>query len=70
VAQLGLAAALSHTLNHAVLKSLLFLGTGAADAQTHLRDVERLGGLIHRMPWTAGAFVVESAAICALPACS
>lgn len=65
--QLGLTAALFHTLNHAVFKSLLFLGAGAVDARTHLRDVEKLGGLIHRMPWTAGAFVVGSAAICALP---
>jgi hydrogenase-4 component B len=67
LAQLGLVAALFHTLNHAIFKSLLFLSTGAVDAQTHLRDIERLGGLIHRMPWTAGAFVVGSAAICALP---
>jgi hydrogenase-4 component B len=67
LAQLGLAAALFHTLNHAVFKSLLFLGAGAVDARTHLREVEKLGGLIHRMPWTAGAFVVGSAAICALP---
>lgn len=67
LAQVGLAAALFHTLNHAIFKSLLFLSTGAVDAQTHLRDLERLGGLIHRMPWTAGAFVVGAAAICALP---
>ena len=67
LAQVGLAAALFHTLNHAVFKSLLFLGTGAIDARTHLRDIEHLGGLIHRMPWTAGAFIVGSAAICALP---
>ena len=67
LAQLGLAAALFHTLNHAIFKSLLFLGAGAVDAQTHLRDIERLGGLIRRMPWTAAAFVVGSAAICALP---
>jgi hydrogenase-4 component B len=67
LAQLGLASALFHTLNHAIFKSLLFLGAGAVDARTHLRDVERLGGLIHRMPWTAGAFVIGSAAICALP---
>ncbi|HEY3418107.1 MAG TPA: proton-conducting transporter membrane subunit, partial [Armatimonadota bacterium] len=65
--QLGLAAALFHTLNHAVFKSLLFLGAGAIDAQTHLRNIEQIGGLIHRMPWTAGAFIVGSAAICALP---
>ncbi|MEI6503499.1 MAG: proton-conducting transporter membrane subunit, partial [Armatimonadota bacterium] len=67
LAQLGLVAALFHTLNHAIFKSLLFLSTGAVDAQTHLRDLERLGGLLHRMPWTAAAFVVGSAAICALP---
>lgn len=64
---LGVAAALFHTLNHAVFKSLLFLGTGAIDAQTHQRDVEHLGGLLHRMPWTAAAFITGSAAICALP---
>ncbi len=66
-AQLGLAAALFHTLNHAVFKSLLFFGGGAVDAQTHVRDVEHLGGLLHRMPWTGAAFIVGSAAICALP---
>jgi len=65
--QLGLAAALFHTLNHAIFKSLLFLGAGAIDARTHLRDIEQMGGLIRRMPWTAGAFIVGSAAICALP---
>lgn len=67
LAQLGLAAALFHTLNHAIFKALLFLGTGAVDARTHLRDMDKLGGLIHKMPWTAGAFVIGSAAICALP---
>lgn len=67
VAQVGLAAALFHTLNHALFKSLLFLGAGAVDARTHTRDLEHLGGLIHRMPWTAACFLVGSAAICALP---
>src|SRR5690606_9261969 len=36
-------------------------------AGAHTRDLERLGGLAHRMPATAAAFVVGSAAICALP---
>src|SRR4029434_6523218 len=67
VAELGLAAALFHTLNHAVFKSLLFLGAGAVDARAHTRDLEHLGGLIHRMPWTAACFIAGSAAICALP---
>jgi len=65
--QLGIAAALFHTLNHAIFKSLLFYGAGAVDARAHTRDIEHLGGLIHRMPWTALSFVVGSAAICALP---
>lgn len=67
LAQVGLAAALFHSLNHAIFKSLLFLGAGAIDARTHTRDMEKLGGLIHKMSWTAGAFVLGSAAICALP---
>ncbi|MCE1248112.1 MAG: hypothetical protein LWY06_15840 [Firmicutes bacterium] len=65
--QMGLAAALFHTLNHAIFKSLLFLGAGVIDARTHLRDIEKMGGLIHKMPWTAAAFTAGSAAICALP---
>jgi hydrogenase-4 component B len=67
LAGLGLAAALFHSLNHAVFKSLLFLGAGAIDARAHTRDLEHLGGLIHRMPWTAACFITGSAAICALP---
>ena len=67
LAQLGLAAALFHTLNHALFKSLLFYGAGAIDARVHTREMEHLGGLIRRMPWTAFAFVIGSAAICALP---
>ena len=67
LADLGLAAALFHTLNHALFKSLLFLGAGVVDARAHTRDIEHLGGLIHTMPWTAGSFIVGTAAICALP---
>jgi hydrogenase-4 component B len=67
LSQVALAAALFHTLNHALFKSLLFLGAGTVDAQTHVRDIERLGGLIHRMPWTGACFILGSAAICALP---
>jgi hydrogenase-4 component B len=67
VAEGFLAAGLFHTLNHGIFKTLLFLGAGAVEAGTHTRDIDRLGGLIHRMPWTAGAFFVGSAAICALP---
>lgn len=67
VQQLGLAAALLHTLNHAVFKCLLFLGAGVVDARAHTRNLEHLGGLVHRMPWTAACFLTGCAAICALP---
>jgi len=54
-------------LNHSLFKSLLFLGAGAVLSATGERDMERLGGLIHRMPRTAVAFLVGCMAISALP---
>ncbi|MGP1677042.1 MAG: hydrogenase 4 subunit B [Burkholderiales bacterium] len=64
---LGLVAALYHTLNHALFKGLLFLGAGAVLYRTHARDLDQMGGLIHRMPVTAFLFLVGSVAISALP---
>ena len=56
-----------HVFNHSVFKSLLFFGAGAVLNATGERDMEHLGGLIHRMPQTAFAFLVGCAAISALP---
>jgi hydrogenase-4 component B len=67
LALLGFAAALYHTMNHAAFKALLFLGAGAVLHATGTRNMEEMGGLIKRMPWTAAAFLVGSAAIAALP---
>jgi NADH:ubiquinone oxidoreductase subunit 5 (subunit L)/multisubunit Na+/H+ antiporter MnhA subunit len=53
--------------NHSVFKSLLFFGAGAVLTATGERDMEHLGGLIHRMPQTAFVFLVGCAAISALP---
>jgi hydrogenase-4 component B len=64
---LGLVAALYHTLNHALFKGLLFLGAGAVLHRTHERDLEHMGGLIHRMPTTAFLFLLGCVAISALP---
>ena len=64
---IGLIAALYHVLNHAVFKGLLFLGAGAVLYRTHERDLERMGGLIHRMPVTAVLFLVGCISISALP---
>jgi hydrogenase-4 component B len=67
IAALAMTAALFHVLNHSLFKSLLFLGAGAVGTATGERDMERLGGLIHRMPRTALTFLVGSVAISALP---
>jgi hydrogenase-4 component B len=67
LALLGLVAALYHTVNHAAFKALLFLGAGAVVHATGTRNMEAMGGLIKRMPWTAACFLIGSAAIAALP---
>ncbi|MHB8642163.1 MAG: proton-conducting transporter transmembrane domain-containing protein [Gaiellaceae bacterium] len=66
-AALALAAALLHTLNHAVFKSLLFLGAGSFERAVGSLELDRLGGLLRRMPWTGGAFLVGAAAIAGVP---
>ena len=67
VAALGFAGGLLHVLNHAMFKGLLFLGAGSVVHAAGTRDVERLGGLFTRMPWTGTAFLAGSIAICGLP---
>jgi hydrogenase-4 component B len=66
-AGLALAAGLYHALNHAAFKGLLFLGAGSVLHATHTRDMNRLGGLIRGLPWTALAFLIGSLAIAGLP---
>ncbi len=67
LAVLGLAGAVLHTLNHALFKSLLFLGAGNVLRATGTRDLERLGGLARGMPITWTVFLVGSVAIVGLP---
>ncbi len=64
---IALIAALYHTLNHAVFKSLLFLGAGAVLHASHERDIEHMGGLLRRMPWTGLFFLIGCISISALP---
>jgi len=66
-AALAVTAALFHVFNHSVFKSLLFFGSGAVLNATGERDMDHLGGLIHRMPQTAFCFLIGCAAISALP---
>lgn len=67
VAALGFAGALLHVLNHAVFKGLLFLGAGAVLHGSGTGAIDRLGGLLKRMPVTGVAFLLGAAAICGLP---
>ncbi len=66
-AAVAMAAALLHALNHSWYKSLLFLGAGAVLHATGRRDLDGLGGLIHRLPRTAVFFLVGALAASALP---
>lgn len=67
LAALGFIGGLYHTLNHASFKGLLFLGAGSVLHATGTRNMEEMGGLIKKMPWTALFFLIGSAAISALP---
>lgn len=64
---LGTAGALLHVLNHATFKALLFLGAGAVIHAAGSREIDRMGGLLRTMPWTAAAFLTGAVAICGLP---
>jgi hydrogenase-4 component B len=67
LAAVALIAGLYHTLNHAIFKSLLFLGAGAVHHSTGTRNMEEMGGLIRRMPVTALCFLTGAIAISGLP---
>ena len=67
MAYLGFAGAMLHVVNHAFFKGLLFLGAGAVGHAVHTLEIDRMGGLLKRMPWTGVLFLIGSAAICGLP---
>lgn len=67
LAALGLMGGLLHVCNHAIFKSLLFLGAGAVKHATHTLEIDRLGGLQKHMPKTALSMLIGAAAICGLP---
>ena len=67
LAILGYGAAVLHTLNHALFKSLLFMAAGAVYRRTHTRNIEELGGVARLMPWTFLMFVIGAVAIIGVP---
>ncbi len=64
---LGFTGAILHIVNHAFFKCLLFYAAGSVYRATHLIDLERLGGLARKVPWTAAFFLLGGAAISGLP---
>jgi formate hydrogenlyase subunit 3/multisubunit Na+/H+ antiporter MnhD subunit len=66
-AALAFSAGLYHALNHGAFKGLLFLGAGSVLHATHTRDMNRLGGLIRNLPWTALFFLIGAMAAAGLP---
>ena len=67
MAALGFLGGLLHVINHALFKSLLFLGAGAVQHGAGTRDMDRLGGLLKRMPITGTTFLIGACAISGLP---
>lgn len=67
LAMLGFGGGLLHVLNHSLFKSMLFFSAGSVYQACHTRNIEQLGGVIHKMPVTAGLFLTGSLAICGLP---
>ncbi|MBJ6800345.1 hydrogenase [Geomonas sp. Red259] len=67
LAFLGLAGALFHVLNHAIFKPLLFFCAGSVMHAAGTRDLDRMGGLARRLPYTAFFTLCGAIAICGLP---
>lgn len=65
--ELAFAAAMLQTLSHAVAKSLMFLVAGTLTRQVGSLDLNRLGGLLSRMPWTGAAFIVGAVTLAGVP---
>ena len=64
---LGFGGALFHTFNHAIFKSLLFLGSGVIYQNFHSRNIDDMGGIVHRAPWFVALFLIGSVAISGIP---
>lgn len=67
VALAGYCGALLHTFNHSLFKSLLFFTAGSVYRKTNTLNIEDLGGIAKKMPYTASLFLIASLAICGIP---
>ena len=66
-AVIGFTAAIVHSFNHSIMKSLMFMVAGAVNHAVDDKNIEKMGGLAKLMPWTAGCALTGSLALAALP---
>jgi multicomponent Na+:H+ antiporter subunit D len=64
---LALIGAMLHILNHAAMKSCLFLVTGGVELQTGSTRLRAYTGLGRRMPWTFAGFTLAALAMVGIP---
>ena len=67
IVALGLSGAVLHTFNHGLFKALLFFGAGSVISSVGTRDIDQMGALARRLPFTALSFLIGAVAICGLP---
>jgi hydrogenase-4 component B len=67
IAILGFGGGLLHVVNHSLFKALLFMGAGSVIRGAGTREIDKLGGMLKKMPWTGVMFLIGSIAICGLP---
>lgn len=65
--KVAMAGGLFHIINHALYKGLLFMTAGAVFHRAGTRNLNKLGGLGHTMPWTMVFFVIGALAIAGIP---
>jgi formate hydrogenlyase subunit 3/multisubunit Na+/H+ antiporter MnhD subunit len=63
----GIAGGVFHMLNHAIYKCCLFLCGGAVERSAGTAELDELGGLGNKMPWTFGACLIASLSISGVP---
>ena len=66
----GLQGALFQMLSHGIVSGALFLIVGVVYDRLHTRDIDRYGGLVHRMPVYAAIFMLFMLASVGLPSTS
>lgn len=64
---LGISGAMFHVWSHSIFKALLFYCSGGILHAVHSRSMDRMGGLLRRMPVTGTAFLIGSLSASGLP---